>query len=66
MLLDMNTILIKDGLLVESDRSWRADLLIEGETIARIAPVNLRRVRFIICVSPGLMVDEIFCVMRKT
>jgi dihydropyrimidinase len=39
MLLDMNTILIKDGLLVESDRSWRADLLIEGETIARIAPV---------------------------
>ncbi|MDD2297618.1 MAG: amidohydrolase family protein, partial [Sphaerochaetaceae bacterium] len=33
----MNTILIKDGLLVESDRSWRADLLIEGEKIARIA-----------------------------
>jgi dihydropyrimidinase len=39
MLSNMNTILIKDGLLVESDRSWRADLLIEGETIARIAPV---------------------------
>jgi dihydropyrimidinase len=35
----MNTILIKDGLLVESDRSWRADLLIEGEKIVRIAPV---------------------------
>ena len=35
----MNTILIKDGLLVESDRSYRADLLIEGEKIARIATV---------------------------
>lgn len=34
----MNTTLIRNGLLVESDRSWRADLLIEGERIARIAP----------------------------
>ncbi|WP_422478371.1 amidohydrolase family protein [Pleomorphochaeta sp. DL1XJH-081] len=34
----MNTTLIRDGLLVESDRSWRADLLIEGEKITRIAP----------------------------
>lgn len=36
MLCRMNTILIKNGLLVESDRSWKADLLIEGEKIARI------------------------------
>jgi len=35
----MSTILIKDGLLVESDRSWHADLLIDGEKIARVAPV---------------------------
>ncbi len=34
----MSNIFIKDGLLVESDRSWHADLLIEGEKISRIAP----------------------------
>ncbi|MFA6707418.1 MAG: amidohydrolase family protein [Sphaerochaetaceae bacterium] len=32
----MSNILIKDGLLVESSRSWHADLLIEGESISRI------------------------------
>ncbi|MFA7370557.1 MAG: amidohydrolase family protein [Sphaerochaetaceae bacterium] len=34
----MNTILIRDGLLVEASRSWHADILIEGEKIARVEP----------------------------
>ncbi len=32
----MNTILIRDGLLVEANRSWHADILIEGEKISRV------------------------------
>lgn len=35
----MNTTLIRNGLLVEADRSWKADLLIQGEKIARIETV---------------------------
>jgi dihydropyrimidinase len=35
----MNTTLIRNGLLVDADGSKRADLLIEGSTISRIAPV---------------------------
>lgn len=38
MLSHMNTTLIRNGLLVESDRSRKADLLIQGEKIAEIAP----------------------------
>ena len=32
----MNTILIRDGLLVEPNRSWPADILSEGEKIFRV------------------------------
>lgn len=60
----MNTILIRDGLLVNANRSWRADLLIEGEKIARIAPhITLDEVPSNttvvqadgLCVMPGLI-----------
>lgn len=64
MLCCMNTILIRDGLLVESDRSWKSDLLIEGEKIVRIAPrIGLEEVPADtevveadgLCVMPGLI-----------
>jgi dihydropyrimidinase len=37
MLGGMNTILIRNGLLVDAESSWKADLLISGEKISRIA-----------------------------
>jgi len=60
----MNTILIRDGLLVEPNRSWHADILIEGEKIVRVEshidPDELPKDTTIVnaeglCILPGLI-----------
>jgi len=60
----MSSILIRDGLLVESDRSWHADLLVVDEKIERVAfsikesevPAGTDIIRAEgLCVLPGLI-----------